>query len=92
MFVSAPENVAWLLNIRGSDNPNSPIPNCRLILSSKNKFFLISNKSQTKKLIAKKRLNNHQIINYKDLNYFFDKLKGKKIIIDKKAVQYFLKI
>ena len=28
LFVSAPENVAWVLNIRGSDNPNSPIPNC----------------------------------------------------------------
>ena len=30
IFISAPENVAWLLNIRGYDNPNSPIPNCRL--------------------------------------------------------------
>ena len=27
LFITAPENVAWLLNIRGSDNPNSPIPN-----------------------------------------------------------------
>ena len=30
IFISAPENVAWLLNIRGKDNPNSPIPNARL--------------------------------------------------------------
>ena len=29
LFVSAPENVAWLLNIRGFDNPNSPVPNCK---------------------------------------------------------------
>ena len=27
IFISAPENVAWLLNIRGGDNPYSPIPN-----------------------------------------------------------------
>ena len=27
IFISAPENVAWLLNIRGRDNPNSPLPN-----------------------------------------------------------------
>ena len=33
IFISAPENVAWLLNIRGHDNPNSPIPNCRMIIS-----------------------------------------------------------
>ena len=32
LFVSAPENVAWLLNIRGHDNPTSPIPNSRLII------------------------------------------------------------
>ena len=31
LFISAPENVAWLLNIRGYDNPNSPIPNARII-------------------------------------------------------------
>ena len=24
LFISAPENVAWLLNLRGKDNPNSP--------------------------------------------------------------------
>ena len=35
LFISAPENVAWLLNLRGSDNPNSPIPNSKLIVSKK---------------------------------------------------------
>ena len=41
VFISAPENVAWALNIRGSDNPNSPIPNCRMIIGKKNDIFLI---------------------------------------------------
>ena len=27
LFISAPENVAWTLNIRGEDGPNSPLPN-----------------------------------------------------------------
>ena len=31
IFISAPENVAWILNIRGGDSPNSPVPNSRLI-------------------------------------------------------------
>ena len=35
IFISAPENVAWLLNLRGKDNPHSPIPNCKIILTSK---------------------------------------------------------
>ena len=39
IFISAPENCAWLLNIRGFDNPNSPIPNCQIILNNKNIYF-----------------------------------------------------
>ena len=39
IFVSAPENCAWLLNIRGFDNPNSPIPNCQIIINNKNIYF-----------------------------------------------------
>ena len=27
LFVTAPENVAWILNIRGGDGQNSPVPN-----------------------------------------------------------------
>ena len=39
IFISAPENCAWLLNIRGFDNPNSPIPNCQIIINNKNIHF-----------------------------------------------------
>ncbi len=39
IFISAPENCAWLLNIRGFDNPNSPIPNCQIIFNNKNIYF-----------------------------------------------------
>ena len=43
LFVTAPENVAWVLNIRGKDIPNVPMPNSRLIIS-KNKEILLSGK------------------------------------------------
>ena len=42
LFITAPENVAWLLNIRGNDNPNSPIPNCHLIITKEKKIFLFT--------------------------------------------------
>ena len=45
LFVTAPENVAWLLNLRGKDNPHSPIPNCRLILKKDGKIYLFAKKS-----------------------------------------------
>ena len=56
MFVSAPENVAWTLNIRGSDNPNSPIPNCRLIIGKNKKLFLITQKEKAKKIIKNNKI------------------------------------
>jgi len=55
LFISAPENVAWLLNIRGYDNPNSPIPNARLIIDKNKKLFLITQKNNTKKIIKEKK-------------------------------------
>ena len=39
IFISASENVAWLLNIRGKDSPNSPLPNCKIILTKTKKIF-----------------------------------------------------
>ena len=44
IFISAPENCAWLLNIRGFDNPNSPIPNCQIILNNKDIYFFSEKK------------------------------------------------
>jgi len=55
LFVSAPENVAWVLNIRGSDDPNSPIPNCRLIIGKEKELFLITQKEKALKIIKDKK-------------------------------------
>ncbi len=93
LFISAPENVAWLLNIRGFDNPYSPIPNCRLLLTKNKKIFLISQKSKTKRLIKEKKLNEDQVIDPSELESFFTKLKNGKMIIDNKTCSlYFEKI
>ncbi len=85
LFVSAPENVAWLLNIRGFDNPNSPIPNCQLIISDKKKIFLISDSKKVKRLIQEKKINKQQIIEPKNFEFLIRKLNKGKIIIDKKS-------
>ena len=89
LFISAPENVAWLLNIRGYDNPNSPIPNARLIINKNKKLFLITQKNNTKKIIREKKIKNNQIIDIKDLPNLINKLKGKNFIIDNKSCSIF---
>jgi len=82
LFVSAPENVAWTLNIRGSDNPNSPIPNCRLIIGKNKKLFLITKKEKAKKIIKNNKIDKLQIINPENFLDLIKKLKGNKFIID----------
>ena len=82
LFVSAPENVAWTLNIRGSDNPNSPIPNCRLIIGKNKELFLITQKEKVLKIIKDKKLSKKQIINPEKFKNLIKELKGNKFIID----------
>ena len=89
IFVSAPENVAWLLNIRGHDNPNSPIPNCHLLLDDQRKIYLIADKAKTKKLIFEKKLSQKQIIDFKELETFLGKYPNKRMIIDRKTCSLF---
>ena len=85
IFISAPENVAWILNIRGFDSPNSPIPNSRLIISKTKKIYLICKKEKTKKIIKEKIIKSNEIIDTKDFHNYIVKLKKGKFIIDQKS-------
>ena len=89
LFISAPENVAWLLNIRGFDNPNSPIPNTRLIIDKNKKLFLITKKSNVRKIIKEKKIRVKQIIDINNLPNLINKLTEKKFIIDKETCSIF---
>jgi len=82
IYISAPENVAWALNIRGSDNPNSPIPNCRLIIGKTKEIFLITQKQKVSEIIKEKKISNKQIINPNKFKDLIKKIKGKNFIID----------
>ena len=89
LFASAPENVAWLLNIRGYDNPNSPIPNARLIIDKNKKLFLITQKNKTKKIIKEKKINIDQVIDIKDISKLINSLKRGNFIVDNKTCSIF---
>ncbi len=89
LFISAPENVAWLLNIRGYDNPNSPIPNCRLLISDKEEIFFISGISKAKNLIREKKIKRKNLINPKNFHLILNKLKKGRIIIDNQSCSIF---
>ncbi len=93
IFISAPENVAWLLNIRGNDSPNSPIPNCQVLLDYKKNIYCLSEKVKFKKILKEKKIKNLKIINKDNFEKFIQKFKNKKISIDNRSCSlYYEKI
>jgi len=56
LLVTAPENVAWILNIRGYDSVFSPIPNARLLINNKGDIDLFTQSEKIAKI--KKILSN----------------------------------
>ena len=82
LFISSPENVAWLMNIRGSDIPTSPIPNCRLLINKNKKIFLIVEEKIASKIVKEKKIKKNQIVNPKKFENLVNGLDGNKIIID----------
>ena len=82
IFISAPENVAWLLNLRGKDNPNSPIPNCKIILTEEKKIYFFSCPKKISILKKNNKYKNLKYCTYKDFSKIITKLKGKNFCID----------
>ena len=50
LLVTAPENVAWVLNIRGHDTLYSPVPNARLLIGRKGELKIFTNIKKLKTL------------------------------------------
>ena len=80
-FISASENIAWLLNIRGKDSNYTPMPNSYLLIDNKRKINLFCD---LKKIDSsfKKKLKNIKIVDIKNTSLLLSKVKNKKILID----------
>ncbi len=89
LFVSAPENVAWLLNIRGYDNSNTPVPNARLIIDKNKKIFLITEKTKAFNIIKEKKIKKNNVINNNNFLSLINQFNGKKFITDDKTCSIF---
>ena len=89
LFITAPENVAWLLNIRGNDNPNSPIPNCNLIISKKKEIFLFANKYKIKNILKDNTINKKQYAQLDEIKSYLNKLNDGNFVIDVNSCSLF---
>ena len=88
LFITASENNAWLLNIRGHDTKYTPIP-YSYILVDKNKnikFFCDLKKISS---TLKKRFKKVKFLDIKICSKILSEIKKKKFIIDKNSCSYF---
>ena len=87
LLVTAPENVAWVLNIRGYDSSYSPIPNARLLISKKGEVYLFAN---PKKLMKIKNIK-ARALDEKKIQKILSHMTRKKIWLDSLSCSFFYK-
>ena len=86
-YISSGENVCWLLNIRGKDLPNSPIANCKIIIT-KNKY-IFSDKEKIKKIKFNLKKLNIYFLKENNILKCLDNLQTGNFSIDKKNLLSF---
>ena len=89
-YISASENVNWLLNIRGKDLPNSPMANCKLIISDNNKLYFFTDLRKISYSL-KKKFKNTIFLDEKKFFQIISKLKEGNFSIDEKTCSIFEK-
>ena len=82
LWITASENNAWLLNIRGEDSKYAPIPHSHTLIDNKGKvkFFCDLNKIS---LDIRRKLKKIRFVSIDSINDVLLKIKKKKFIIDK---------
>ena len=92
LLITAPENLAWILNIRGKDSKYSPLPNCHAIIDSKKKITLVVNKNKINKKFKFYFRNTVNYIEPSNIIKYFENLDAKDVFfIDKFTCSFFYK-
>ena len=88
LFITASENNAWLLNIRGRDTKYTPIPYSYILIDkNKNiKFFCDLKKISS---TLRKSFKKVEFLDIKICSKVLSEIKRKKFIIDKNSCSYF---
>ena len=92
LLITAPENVAWILNIRGKDNSFSPIPNCNAIVNDKKKIILIVDNKKISKNFKSQFGKILKYVNPLNITAYLNNLDNKQnFLIDKITCSFFYK-
>ena len=88
-FISSGENICWLLNIRGKDLPNSPVVNCKMILTKDRKIYFFSNQDKAKKIKVSHKNFKIYFLKENDIFKCLSGLKNGNFCIDSKTCSVF---
>ena len=88
-FITASENNAWLLNIRGKDIKYSPIPHC-YVLINKNKEIKIFCDLKKISYSLKKFFFNIKFLKIESIDTVLSDISDKKFIIDRNTCSFYL--
>ena len=90
LLVTAPENIAWVLNIRGHDNYYAPTSNGRLLINKTGEVSFFTNLKKITKI--KKNLEKKiYIYDEKKIEKILNKITKKKVWIDSLSCSFFYK-
>ena len=89
LLVTAPENVAWILNIRGYDSSYSPIPNARLLMKNNGNICLFSKSKKVTKI--KKKFSKIKFFDEADIEKTLRGLWKKNILLDSLSCSIYYK-
>ena len=88
LFLTASENNAWLLNIRGCDTKYTPVP-FSYILIDKNKNIKFFCDLEKVSLSLKRKFQKIEFVDIGNCEKVLSKIKERKFIIDKNTCSYF---
>ena len=91
LFITASENVAWLLNIRGHDTDYSPLPNSHVFIGGNKEIILFCNLKKISKSFRSKLNKKIKIYDFDYIPRFISDLSNKKILIDILTCSIFFK-
>ncbi len=91
LFITASENIAWLLNIRGQDTRYSPLPNSHAVVDENGKVLLFCNLKKINNSFKYQINKNVKIYDFNLLPNFFLNLTKKDILIDTSTCSFFYK-
>jgi Xaa-Pro aminopeptidase len=88
LFITASENSAWLMNIRGHDSRYAPIPYTYILIDKNNKIKFFCDLKKLS-LSFRRCFKKIEFLDIKFCAKILSKIKKKKIIIDKNSCSYF---